>query len=117
MSHWEHSTAGRRGARVQGRLFGNELFLKNRNVLNQLHTVRNRSVHDLLNPLRKTFLMDLLDTFHKLHLDLRDGHVCNVFNGALLRTLFARDDSTRLALRGTSDVDCTLLLLELLHFF
>ena len=79
---------GRRGARVQGRLFGNEQFLRNRNVLNQLHTVRNRSAHDqLFNPLRKTFLMDLFDTFHKLHLDLRDGHVYNVFNGALLRTL------------------------------
>ena len=31
--------------------------------------------------------MDLFDTFYKLHLDLRDGHVYNVFNGALLRTL------------------------------
>ena len=51
-------------------------------------TLRNRNVHDqLLNPLRKTFLMDLLETFHKLLLELRDGHVYNVFNGALLRAL------------------------------
>ena len=40
-----------------------------------------------LNPLRKTFLGDLLDTFHKLLLDLREVHVYDVFNGALLRTL------------------------------
>ena len=70
------SAAGRRGARVQGRFFGNELSLRSRSVLNQL-----------LNSLRKTFLMDLLDTFQKLVLDLGDGHVYNVFNGALLRTL------------------------------
>ena len=35
----------------------------------------------------------------------------------LLVATFARDDSTRLVLHGTSDFDRTLLLLELLHFF
>ena len=35
----------------------------------------------------------------------------------LLVVTFARDDPSRLALHGTSDVDRTLLLLELLHFF
>ena len=92
MCHVLDSAAGRGGARIQGRLFGDELFLRNRNVLNQL--LNPFRYDQLLDPLSGLYLWKLL--YFRLFQHKRNPHdvpcrlFCNdlfLIHCALLKTL------------------------------